>query len=591
MKKTIGRLIFLLASVFVLGIYLKYDEILLRFRNDVMAVQVLSSEEIDMKCQGKEDAFMEPEIQLNGGRIAYDTEQNMLLIPQELEEAAFDGKLEVPDGELFFLEDEGLQNKGTSIAENRVFRLFWVREAQCWMYNVYFTGMPVACITAEVSGTQSGEDITDDTKTAELVYTGEVWVYDQYHSAARYQQAECNYHLRGATTLNYEKSSYRLTLENEKLSFLGMRKDDDWILSSLYDDEGLIHNKLSYDVWQEIAASNSVSYDEGISMEYVELFINNKYLGIYGLSERIDKKELSLNKGDILYKCRDQRLPEESEYYTELTPEMNPVFTIQYPKEFSMEAWEPLKSWVNLFGYEQLKDYETGKQMLNMENAIDYNIFNQLIYGMDNIMKNIYFNARYQSDGSYKFIKIPWDLNMTWGNSWVDDINCNFNIYKEKNISDTGGWSTDMAVLYYYNEQEVSQLLWERWKELRENIITVENITTMLNREFNYLHSSGAYIRNYQKWQPKGDYWQEHYIYEYVEGRIAFLDTYYEKLYRDSVSETVYNGVDYSEEFETRYYYEYNYEEVSENCNYDKEQLLEHYVLYGKPAGLIARKE
>lgn len=535
MKKKIGRLLFLAASIAVLGIYLKYDEILLHFRDDVMAAQVLSSEEIDLKCEGKEDAFMEPEIRLNGGQIAYDTEQNMLLIPQDLEEGNFDGRLEVPDGELFFLEDEGLQNKGASIAENRVFRLFWIREAQCWMYNVYFTGMPVACITAEVSGTQSGADITEDTKTAELLYKGDVWVYDQYHSAARYQQAECNYHLRGATTLNYEKSSYRLTLENEKLSFLGMRRDDDWILTSLYDDEGLIHNKLSYDVWQEIAANNSVSYDEGISMEYVELFINHKYQGIYGLSERIDRKELSLNKDDILYKCRDQRLPEANEYYTELTPDMNPVFTIEHPREFTMETWEPLKSWVDLFGHEQLTDYETGKQMLNMENAIDYNIFNQLIYGMDNIMKNIYFHAQYQGDGSYKFIKVPWDLNMTWGNSWVDDINCNFNIYKEKNITSEGGWSVDMAVLYYLNEQEVSELLWERWKELREKIITVENITAMLNREFNYLHSSGAYTRNYQKWQPKGDYWQENYIYEYVEGRIAFLDTYYEKLYRDSV--------------------------------------------------------
>ena len=50
-------------------------------------------------------------------------------------------------------------------------------------------------------------------------------------------------------------------------------------------------------------------------MEYVEVFMDNRYLGVYGLSERVDKKASSLSNGDILYKCRDQIYPGEDDFY------------------------------------------------------------------------------------------------------------------------------------------------------------------------------------------------------------------------------------------------------------------------------------
>ena len=501
-------------SVIFLWIYLMSDKIADKFNSDVMNVKVLEVEEIDLLCEGKEDAFMEPEITLNGGKIAYDGEQNLLLIPQDLAKERFDGTLQVPDGKLYFMQDEALEDRENTLKESRMLHLFWIRDTQCWMYNVYFTGMPVISIT------------TGQEADAEGISKGEMWVYDQYHSAASYQSAECSWHLRGATTLNYEKSSYRLTLIGKKLSFLGMRKDDDWILHGLYDDDGLIHNKLSYAVWQEIAASNHVDYDEGIHMEYVELFLDGSYLGVYGLSERMDKKALQLGKDDILYKCRDQENPGGDDFYSELTEDMSPTFVLKYPKVFEMEDWEPLKQWTSMFCFGEIEDYEEAKSILNMENAVDYNLFNLLTCGMDNIMKNIYFQADYQGDGSFQFIKIPWDLNMTWGNSWIDDYDCNFNRYQEKNLDSIGGWTPDMEELYKLNLEEIGILLADRWQELRENNITKENLCAKVDAELAYLYASGAYVRNQQKWPPKGDYWQDEYIYEYIDKRIDFLDEY-----------------------------------------------------------------
>lgn len=506
------KLWFVAASVIFLVLYLNFDSLAERLFKDIMGVEVLPMEKIEELCKGKEDAFPEQEITLNGGKIPYDSEQNMLLIPQSLAEESFDGRLQAKDGRLYFLEDEAFKDKEEAISQNQVFRLFWVKDNQCWMYNVYFTGMPVINITTE-------------SQTDKERY-GLIEVYDQYRGSARYQSGECSFHLRGATSFTYEKSSYKLTLTDEKLSLLGMRKDDDWILNALYDDEGLIHNKLSYEVWQEIAASNRVENDEGISMEYAELFLDNEYLGIYGLMERVDKRALSLNNKDILYKCRDQVNPGEDDFYSELTEEMEPVFELKYPETFTMEDWEPLKSWASMFLEEASYDYEAGKAILNMENAIDYNLFNLLICGMDNTMKNVYFLADYQGDGSYRFIKIPWDLNMTWGNSWIDDYNCNFNRYQEKNIDSTGGFTADIYELYLRNPEEIGGMLKKRWLELRESIITKEALYEKADAEHAYLQASGAYVRNRQKWPPKGEYWQDSYLYDYINKRIDFLDSY-----------------------------------------------------------------
>lgn len=507
-----GLLTIVLFTAF-LSFYLFGSELVGRVGNRVMNAEVLSMEEIELLCEGKEDAFMESEIRLGRGKIAYDRGQNLLLVPQDLSIEYFDGQLQVPDGRLYFLEDEALTDKAETIRENKVLRLFWVRDERCWMYNVYFTGMPVVSITS-----------ADETE--EEIKKGNIWVYDQYHSASKYQSAECSWHLRGATTRNYEKSSYRLTLTDRKLSFLGMRKDDDWILHALYDDDGLIHNKLSYEVWKEISVSNHVPGDEGISMEYVELFMDDEYVGVYGLSERVDKKALNLDGKDILYKCRDQNEPGEDDFYRELTEDMNPAFELKYPKLFDMEDWEPLKRWVACFLEDKYEDFDSACAILNMENAVDYNLFNLLTCGMDNIMKNIYFWADYQSDGSYQFIKIPWDLNMTWGNSWIDDYDCNYNRFQEKNFETEDGWTEDMYRLYEYEPEKIGALLADRWQELRQNIITKEALYEKLDAWFSYLYDSGAYLRNQLRWPPKGEYWQDDYIYEYVDRRIDFLDGY-----------------------------------------------------------------
>ena len=506
------KLRLIVISLIILVIYLNLERMQSVFNKGIMNVQVLSMEEIETLCAGKEEVFLEPCVTLSDTAVAYDSSNNMLLIPQSLEKEYFQGRLSVPEGELYFLEEEAFGDKADAISRNQVFRLFWITDTQCWMYNVYFTGMPVLCLTTE---TEENEESF-----------GSMWLYDPYRAGNGCSDIECVWHIRGNTTRQYEKSNYKLTLTTEKVSLLGMRQDDDWILHALYDDDGMIHNKISYEVWKRIAGSNQVSNDEGISMEYVELFKDRQYLGVYGLSERIDKKELALGGKDILYKWRQTGYPGEDDFYDELTGEMDPHFVMEYPIEHVPMNWEPLMQWTSLFLNEEYTDYDAGRALLNMENAIDYNLFIMLSCADDNMQKNTYLWADYQQDGSYHFIKIPWDLNMTWGNSWIDEYNYKFNKYQQKNLESTWSWAPDIYKLYLNDPAGVGEMIQKRWQELRNNIITKESLKELADAQYQYLYSSGAYARNAWVWPTEGDYWSDEYIYEYIDKRIDFLDNY-----------------------------------------------------------------
>ncbi len=579
-------LIIVLSSIFLI-VFINFEKIYNFFSDTILTVDMISEVNLKKLVENKELKALEPDLNYNGSVVAYDKDADTIYIAQNMLTDRFEGALKATASnyKIYFKEEDYFRKKTEAISEGHAFELYMIGDEEYHIYHVVFTGMPIMSITTDrAQEKQEGAE-----KTA--IYSGKVQVYDPYHSSTRLQTSECTYHKRGASSMGYEKPNYKLELSGRNLSFLGMRADDDWILNSLYDDAGLIHNKVSFEVWRSIADYNNVLNDEGVTGEYVELFKDNEYYGVYLLTERIDNRTLSLDGNDILYKCRSTRIPEEQNYSNEDTDGMSPIFLLKYPKQFEKQAWDPLKNWVSVFCKQQIKDYEEGAKLLNMENAIDYNLFILLICGGDNTRKNSYLIADYQSDGSYQFIKVPWDMNAVLGNPWVDDADCNYTVFDPASITDVNTWYTDISTLYYYNETEVSSLLKDRWKEIRDvKLISKDSLNQTAESQLEYLHGSGAYDRNYERWPHGSEYWKDEYIFEYIDGRIDFLDGYFEKLYEDTVTPAVYNGVDYSDEFEARFYWERYKLTLEELYPYDRQQLLEHYVLYGKPFELHGRR-
>lgn len=493
-----------------------------------LMVPAISAAKMQDMTEGMHEYTIKPTLYFGGHAVAYDSLEDIYYITQNMAGGSWSGALDSSESfegsaKLYWLYDEYFTRFADALAEGHVFSLYCVDDDKnlCCSYRVVFTGMPIMVID-----TLDGGDIKGGRESV-------MRLFDLKFSGNSYQETSCYAAIRGATSVAYPKKGYKLELD-EKMSLLGMRRDEDWILTALYDDAGLIHTKFAHDVWQDIAKSNAVKKDDGTRMEYLELFSNDVYLGVYGLLERIDAKELSLAEGDILYKCVGY---EEYRTDTDWSFGLEEAFDIKYPAEISMYEYHILNEYLDVFNH--MTDYEKARSMINMENYVDHNIFTLLAYGCDNLLrKNNFYLAEHnpkKKESEYTFIMVPWDLNATWGNVQIEDMSCNKTLYMPEVIEDPNPWSLDVKQLFECYPDEIADQTYRRWNTLRKEILTRERLFGMLDEDFAYLYASGAYDRNYRRWPEGMDYWKDVYIYEYVEGRLAYLDTFFANPYVDEL--------------------------------------------------------
>ena len=95
----------------------------------------------------------------------------------------------------------------------------------------------------------------------------------------------------GAGASSYPKKGYRLKLSQE-ISLLGMNKEDDWNLYSLYLDLPRVRTKFASDLWGSLEPTDPTAKSE--DSEFILLYFNGEYQGLYLLSERYNRKFFGL---------------------------------------------------------------------------------------------------------------------------------------------------------------------------------------------------------------------------------------------------------------------------------------------------------
>lgn len=93
---------------------------------------------------------------------------------------------------------------------------------------------------------------------------------------------------RGHSSFLFPKFSYRLKFE-EKISLFGMPENKDWILLSNFADKSMLKNKLTFCLAKKLNAPYVPR------SEFVELYVNREYLGVYQLTEKIEVAKNRVN--------------------------------------------------------------------------------------------------------------------------------------------------------------------------------------------------------------------------------------------------------------------------------------------------------
>ena len=105
--------------------------------------------------------------------------------------------------------------------------------------------------------------------------------------------------LRGMSSMNFPKKSYSFETqdslgENYNVSLLGMPAENDWILYAPYGDKSFLRNALTYHLYKKMGYYSP-------RFRFCSLVINNEYMGIYLLIEKIkrDKNRVDINELEV----------------------------------------------------------------------------------------------------------------------------------------------------------------------------------------------------------------------------------------------------------------------------------------------------
>jgi len=387
-------------------------------------------------------------------------------------------------------------------------------------YTLYFTQLPLVNIfTPHV--------IVDEPRVfAEFIMS---------ESNGNITRSNIGIEYRGGWSQSLPKKSLRIEFwndtngqETKDVSLLGMRNDDDWNLQAFFNEPLRIRSKTSNELWKIL---HTLYYQEqepdavnGIQMEYVELFVNGQYRGVYALSERVDRKQLQLKKYDYeirgeLYKAVNWGVP---------TLRSLPDFadSVPYWDGFEYKYPEEVTDWINLYGFVDFvvneKNYyffSVHPSIFETDNAVDYFIFLNLLRAPDNTGKNI-FIARYDQGEPYFYV--PWDLDGVFGTMWRGE--------KENRTNDILSNGLYDRLIHDCSENGFYGRLTTRWNNLRKNEITHQNIMNLFRENFNYLSENGVYERENTAW---GEYTMDEtdleYISEWLTARLSFLDGEFNK--------------------------------------------------------------
>ena len=242
----------------------------------------------------------------------------------------------------------------------------------------------------------------------------------------------------------------------------------------------------------------------------IELYVNGEFLGLYTFNlhkDYIFNMDKS-NKNNIVIFAN---IPEPTAFATLETEEWN-----NYEVEFGEENKETLDKLNRVINFinnsndeEFVNDFE---KYFNLDSVLNYYCFMKFAHLIDNVTRNI-FLVTY--DGEIWYM-VPYDFDQSWGNSFRD-----YSVISDHQNKLTT-YYTNINPLWKRFKVLFAEEIKERYKELRNDILTKENVINKMN-DFYKLIPEESLKKEQEKWNNKPNY-ERTYINEYLDKLISHLD-------------------------------------------------------------------
>lgn len=341
---------------------------------------------------------------------------------------------------------------------------------------------------------------------------------------------------RGNSSWTYPKKPYSIKLDS-KASWLGIPKTKKYAVIPSYNDGTLMRNYITYKGFAEL-----VGIDYVPKCEFVDVYLNGEYNGIYLLTERIDIEGSKVNieeadaenlsGGYLIEKDVNGRVDFDTDLWFRC-----PYWANQAKDYFVLKAPEPDDPELSRAMLNYLTDYmqrvhdaimgESGEDWhdyVDISSWVDFIIVEEIAKNIDGCMKTSCWLYK-DRDDDHIYMTAPWDFDFAYGRvNWNNQSPQHNDVDDCPNADTPDGFmivnsSNPWMDTLYDNEEEFRNALKERYTAYRSTMI--EGLFPMINEQ-------AAYLTVVQ--QPNYELWNRNFhsavniLRNWLTNRLAWLD-------------------------------------------------------------------
>lgn len=408
---------------------------------------------------------------------------------------------------LVFVDDYSYDWCQDAVRDGYEYEVMAYTDTQYSYFYIVFTGMMQVCIEAE-------EELGREDKPVQV----------SVNTAQGALVSNARTHYRGGVTAKFEKHPYRVEFTRtqdgrekviREVPTLGQMNQ--FILIPMWYDNDFLRDRLSWTIYGELAGEDA-PYDAR-RHAYAEVFVNGKYEGVYLLLEPYDH-ETEIAKLGTAHALTDRIYSSCPAWSIEDRPTIetqgNPPY--RFALHYQADDGEP---------FDDIQDYidiclepDDGvfvrrmMEQVDIDSMLRYHLIIQSFGLGDNVYNNQFvWAAKENGKTVYRFI--PWDMDMSWGENdhieWIRE--------------DYDGWMYFPAADRLLNlDQGVRQRWADMWRQMRQTVITQENIEEKVMRYSAELNDSGAIARNALRWNKDHSVSDPYEIMGYTQMRLEIMD-------------------------------------------------------------------
>lgn len=335
---------------------------------------------------------------------------------------------------------------------------------------------------------------------------------------------------RGNATWGYDKKPYKIKF-NEKQGLMGFTANKDWVLLAEYCDKSLMRTAHMCGLAQTVGLPYPIHY------RHVQLYLNGEYMGIYVLTDQVEKKygRVDIEDDGFLFENDNYFWEEPLNFMTSLREYW---YTFKYPDPEDGEIRSGDQNYTFITGF--MNDFEAALYGANFKDPekgyrkyIDVHTFAKWFLVQEliaNLEPNMYYVL--PSRNSKLQIAPVWDAEWSLGLAHREDEYAEWASLPTQPDRQKAIWSKWKYFGRLFEDEYFVEAVRTEWEALKPKLPAFqEEMKAVAN------NISKEQVKNFERWNTLGWHvsvgliclktWEKEvqYVEQFFADRVTWLDT------------------------------------------------------------------